>query len=66
MAIETQQQFETLRTKLKSGAYADRPELQAELIAAAKEWKSKSVPTGGTFADSLGKGFSFGFSEWYL
>ena len=38
--LKTQEQFEKLRAKLKAGDYADRPELQAELISAAKEWKT--------------------------
>jgi hypothetical protein len=68
--LKTQEQFEKLRAKLKAGDYADRPELQAELISAAKEWKSRAsvpavpaVPQGGSAFDSLGKGAMFGFAD---
>jgi len=74
MGIETQEQFEKLRAALKDGKYSDRPDLQAELIMQAKEWKAASqaapppppppsIPQGGSVADTLGQGLSFGFSD---
>ena len=38
--IETQEQFEKLRTNLKAGVYADRPEVQAGLLKQAQEFKA--------------------------
>ncbi len=73
MAITSQEQFEKLRANLKAGAYANDPELQDELIAAAQAWKANNPqgsatpepaqPQGGSIADPLGQGALFGFSD---
>ena len=62
MSIQSQEEFEKVRTALKAGKFADDPELQDELIRQAQDWKAGQVgnakppeipePQGGTIASS--------------
>ena len=67
MDLTSQEQFEKLRLDLRTGKYRDRPELERELAVVAKRWKDSNPwidePKGGSIADSLGHGASFGFSD---
>jgi hypothetical protein len=62
--IRSQEQFEKVRAALKAGKWSDQPELEREILEAAKAWKeSQFGATSGMsgvdkFRAGMGKGFA--------